>query len=108
MPELPRTDPPARSAPLPASAHAAALAPTHDPDAAGDVLHGRPSRLIPFLAFGTISLMLFSVAAILRRDPAPLLAALSDYSCLGGCLSGVSAAIFGCVTLARAARRRRR
>ncbi|MBQ9918277.1 MAG: hypothetical protein IJO71_13910, partial [Microbacterium sp.] len=79
----------------------------HDPDATGAGPHARPSRLRPFLAFGTISLVLFSVAVILRRDPDPLLVAVGDYSCLGACLSGVAAAIFGCVTLTRAARRGR-
>lgn len=108
MPELPRADPPARPAPRPASAHTAAFVPPHDPGATGAVPHAKPSRLRPFLAFGTISLVLFAVAGILRRDPDPLLVAVGDYSCLGACLSGVAAAIFGCVTLTRAAGRRRR
>ncbi len=108
MPELPRADPPTRSASPRTTARSVVRAHTHLPDEAGPEPHARPSRLVPFLAFGAISLTLFAVAGILRREPVPLLAALGDYACLGACLSGVAAAIFGCVTSTRAARRRRR
>lgn len=67
-----------------------------------------PSRRGPFLVFGSISVALFLAAAGLRGNHDPVLASLGDISSLGACLSGVSAAIFGCVTLSRALRRRRR
>jgi hypothetical protein len=76
-----------------------------EPAAGSD--RSRPSRLIPFLTFGSISVILFAFAGLLRRDPEPVLASVGDYSCLGACLSGVAAAIFGCVTVSRAIRRRR-
>ncbi|WP_187288835.1 hypothetical protein [Microbacterium sp. B19] len=41
------------------------------------------------------------------RDADPVVAAVGDFCSLGGCLSGVAAAIFGTVTLSRAIRARR-
>ena len=68
----------------------------------------RPSRLIPFVSCGSTSLILFAVAGALRRGHEAVWVDLGAYSCLGACLSGVASAIFGCVTLSRAIRRRRK
>jgi len=91
---------------VPAAAHTAVLAPSRPTAAAEPDPPIRPSRLVPFLMFGGISTVLLVIAAVLRRETTPAWADLGDYSCLGGCLSGVAAAIFGCVTLSRALRRR--
>ncbi|WP_431795422.1 hypothetical protein [Microbacterium enclense] len=66
----------------------------------------RPSRLVPFLVCGSTSVILFAVASALRRGHDPVLSDLGAFCCLGACLSGVAAAIFGCVTLTRAIRAR--
>lgn len=99
---------PPHAAPVPAAAHTAVLAPSRPTAAAEPDPPIGPSRLVPFLMFGGISTVLLVIAAVLRRDTTPAWADLGDYSCLGGCLSGVAAAIFGCVTLSRALRRRRK
>jgi len=50
--------------------------------------------------------VLLVVAEKTMRDDDPVVAAVGDFCCLGGCLSGVAAAIFGTVTLSRALRAR--
>jgi hypothetical protein len=65
----------------------------------------RPSRWGLFLVYGSISVALFAVAASLHDNDDRVLASVSDFSCLGASLSGVAAAIYGCVTLTRAVRR---
>ncbi len=67
----------------------------------------RPSRLVPFLIYGLICAVLLVVAEKTMRDADPVVAAVGDFCSLGGCLSGVAAAIFGTVTLSRAIRARR-
>jgi hypothetical protein len=102
MHELRSADPPSASGRAHATQATRSPAPATGPD------RPRPSRLIPFATFGSISVTLFAIAGLLRRDPEPVLASVGDYSCLGACLSGVAAAIFGCVTVSRAVRRRRK
>lgn len=68
----------------------------------------RPSRLVPFLVYGSVSGALFVVGTTLRASDDPVTGLVGDYSYLGACLSGVAAAIFGCTTLSRALRRRAR
>jgi hypothetical protein len=53
-----------------------------------------------------MSAVLLVVAAKTMRHDDPVVAAIGDFCCLGGCLSGVAAAIFGTVTLSRAIRAR--
>ncbi|KZE41204.1 hypothetical protein [Microbacterium sp. T32] len=80
--------------------------PASDAGATDEGTHPRPSRLVPFLVYGSISAALLAIGEMTLRDDDPAVAAVGDFCCLGGCLSGVAAAIFGTVTLSRAMRAR--
>ncbi|MGC0370340.1 hypothetical protein [Microbacterium sp. SLBN-111] len=80
--------------------------PESDLPATDEWTHPRPSRLVAFLVYGSICAVLLVVAEKTMRDDDPVIAAVGDFCCLGGCLSGVAAAIFGTVTLSRVIRAR--